>query len=126
MKYWTLESWGADYPPEDAEEIIALANNRIDAVATAQGETAADVCSEEMWERYCTAGQLTPTGTVINLNGAEIDYESAVNLMDDDLRESLYMEISPCSEQKFFTAYEEAHAEKFGEAWELSKCNPVW
>ena len=63
---------------------------------------------------------------VINMNGAEIEYESAVMLMDDEICESLNFEIAPCTEQEFFTAYEKAHAEKYGEEWELSKANPCY
>ena len=63
---------------------------------------------------------------VINMNGTEINYESAVELMDDEIRESLHFEIAPCTEQEFFTAYEKAHAEKYGEEWELSKENPCY
>lgn len=63
---------------------------------------------------------------VINLGGVPIRYEAAVELMDDEIREELHCELSPCSEQKFFTAYEKAHEKKYGELWELSKENPVW
>lgn len=63
---------------------------------------------------------------VVNKNGASINYEAAVALMDDDLREELHSELAPCTEQEFFTAYEVAHAEKFGEEWELSRENPCW
>lgn len=63
---------------------------------------------------------------VKNLNDVEIYWGSAVNLMDDDLREELNGELAPCTEQEFFTAYEKAHAEKFGEEWELSKENPCY
>ena len=63
---------------------------------------------------------------VINMNGTEINYEAAVMLMDDEIRESLHFEIAPCTEQEFFTAYEKAHAEKYGEEWELSKENPCY
>jgi hypothetical protein len=63
--------------------------------------------------------------TVININGTEIDFDAAVNLMDDEIRGNLNEEMSPCSEQEFFTAYEKAHEKKYGE-WELSKENPVW
>lgn len=61
---------------------------------------------------------------VINMNGTEINYEAAVMLMDEEIRESLHFELAPCTEQEFFTAYEKAHAEKYGEEWELSKENP--
>lgn len=63
---------------------------------------------------------------VKNLNDVEIYWDSAVNLMDDDLREELNGELSPCTEQEFFSAYEKAHTEKFGEEWELSKENPCY
>lgn len=63
---------------------------------------------------------------VINMNGTEINYEVAVELMDDELREELHMDLSPCTDQEFFTAYEKAHAEKYGEEWELSKENPCY
>ena len=58
---------------------------------------------------------------VINMNGAEINYEAAVELMDDEIRQSICGTVD--SEQEFFTAYENAHAEKYGEEWELSKEN---
>lgn len=63
---------------------------------------------------------------VINMNGTEINYEAAVAMMDDEICESLNFELAPCTEQEFFTAYEKAHAEKYGEEWELSKENPCY
>lgn len=63
---------------------------------------------------------------VINMNGTEIDYDAAVELMDDEIREDLNFELAPCTNQEFFTAYEKAHAEKYGEEWELSKENPCY
>ena len=61
---------------------------------------------------------------VINMNGAEINFESAVVFMDDEIRESICGTVE--TEQEFFAAYEKAHAEKYGEEWELSKANPCW
>ena len=63
---------------------------------------------------------------VKNSSGTMIDFEVAVNLMDDEVRESLNEKLAPCTDQEFFTAYEKAHEEKFGEEWELSKANPVY
>lgn len=62
---------------------------------------------------------------VTNTWGTEFDYDSAVHMMDADLREELYNKYD-LDEQEFFSAYEQAHAEKFGEEWELSKANPCW
>lgn len=63
---------------------------------------------------------------VKNLNDAEIDFDSAVELMDDDLREELAATYAYDTEQEFFSAYEKAHAAKYGEEWELSKANPCY
>ncbi len=63
---------------------------------------------------------------VINKNGTEINFDAAVPMMDDDIREDLHMEMAPCADQEFFTAYEKAHEERFGEEWELSKKNPQY
>ena len=63
---------------------------------------------------------------VINANGYELDFDAAVNYMDDDIREALHDELAPCTEQEFFSAYEQAHVHKYGAEWELSKSNPVW
>lgn len=63
---------------------------------------------------------------VTNLNGAELDFESTIDYMDDDIRESLHTALAPCSDQEFFTSYEKAHIEKFGEEWFLSSSNPCY
>lgn len=52
---------------------------------------------------------------VIDLDGREVDYDSAVALMDDDVREGLHVALAPCSEQVFFDAYLDAHYVKYGE-----------
>lgn len=50
--HWTLDSWGSEYPPENAEDIIAAANARIDAYA----ETHDDAETENYSERgVCSA-----------------------------------------------------------------------
>lgn len=62
---------------------------------------------------------------VINAAGREIDFEAAVQMMDDEIRERLHAEGYE-TEQAFFAAYEAAHLAKYGEEWELSKDRPVW
>jgi hypothetical protein len=63
---------------------------------------------------------------VTNKNGYELDYESAVQYMNDDIREQLHNELSPCTEQEFFTAYENEHEKVYNEEWVLSASNPQW
>lgn len=49
------------------------------------------------------------------LNGSWVDFDVAVNMMDDDLREELHNKLAPCSDQEFMDAYVEAHQSKYGE-----------
>ena len=65
---------------------------------------------------------------VVNLYGAKIEYNVAVAMMDDELREAIARDWDEgCGEeQEFFDAYCEAHKSKFGEAWELDKPNPIY
>ena len=46
---------------------------------------------------------------VINQDGKLIDFDAAVQLMDDDIRERLHEEMAPCTPQEFYNAYVEAH-----------------
>ena len=63
---------------------------------------------------------------VKNIGGCVLDFSATVQFMNDDIRENLHSKLAPCSEQRFFTAYERVHKKFFKEVWELSKSNPVW
>ncbi len=57
----------------------------------------------------------------VELNGKRVDFDAAVNLMDDDIRERLHSELEDTSPQAFIDAYAKAHAEKFhGEPFVVS------
>ena len=53
-------------------------------------------------------------------DGREIDYDSAVALMDDEIREDLHDKLSPCTTQIFYDAYCKAHYAKYGEEFEVN------
>lgn len=63
---------------------------------------------------------------VTNFWDVEIDFDAAVALVDDDIREEIAKELAPCTEQEFFDAYCKAHEDKYGEEWELAKRNPCY
>ena len=70
---------------------------------------------------------------VINKNGTEIDYESALMLMDEDILDIMSSEwyewdgvYHPVTDQEWFSRYEVLHEKKYGEEWELSKSNPTY
>ena len=54
---------------------------------------------------------------VIQENGSNVDFDAAINLMDDDTREELHAECNhypiELTDQEFFNAYCYAHKEKF-------------
>lgn len=56
--YWSMESWGSDYPPENADEIIARANKLIEAYAETHDEEEVAEYSEMLWGRYCMSGKV--------------------------------------------------------------------
>ena len=62
---------------------------------------------------------------VVNSHGRCIDFEAAIELMDDELWEMLARE-DHGSNQQFFDAYCKAHLQKFGKIFEPDKPNPVW
>lgn len=53
------------------------------------------------------------------LNGNLVDFDAAVNMMDDEIREELHNELAPCTDQEFMDAYAEAHEAKFNERFEI-------
>lgn len=48
-------------------------------------------------------------------NGDSRDYDAAVNLMDDDLREEVHADLAPCADQRFIEEYAKRHEQRFGE-----------
>lgn len=59
MKYnWSLESWGADYPPENAGDIISAANEKISEYAATHSDEDTREYSAMLWDRYCTTGKI--------------------------------------------------------------------
>lgn len=57
----------------------------------------------------------------VTLNGKTIDFDAAVNLMDDEIREDLHNKMAPCTDQEFLDAYVQAHAAKFdGEDFQVA------
>ena len=61
---------------------------------------------------------------VLNSYEVEINFDTAIALMDDEIRETIHADLAPCTDQEFFTAYAAAHLARYGEAWELDKANP--
>ena len=43
------------------------------------------------------------------------NWESIVNLMDDEIREAVHADLAPCTEEEFLEEYKKRHLEKYGE-----------
>lgn len=67
-----------------------------------------------------TKGESKMMNLVINTRTNEtMDFEAAVMMMDDEIRESIHNEMAPCTDQEFMSAYVEAHFEKYGEEFTI-------
>lgn len=56
----------------------------------------------------------------VTINDQTVDFDAAVNLMDDDIREELHSSREWESDQAFANAYVEAHKAKFNEEFEVA------
>ena len=56
--------------------------------------------------------------TITDYNGNKIDFEAAVMLMDDEIREQIHAEGIE-DEQEFYNEYCEKHYEKYNEEFEI-------
>lgn len=64
---------------------------------------------------------------IVNMYGQELDFEAIVQYMDDEIRERLHGELSPCEPQYFYEAYCVEHFRKFGEIFFTEESeNIVW
>lgn len=62
---------------------------------------------------------------VTNSNGTEIDFDAAVELMDEEIQELLHFRLYG-NEQEFFDAYVIEHEKRFGVEFGPNKATPVW
>lgn len=56
----------------------------------------------------------------IEIDGREIsanEWDGMVALMDDAIRESVHVDLAPCSPEEFFAEYQTRHQAKFGESF---------
>lgn len=56
-------------------------------------------------------------------NNKKIDYDSAVNLMDDDIREKLHRHMANSTPQEFYDAYVREHKKKYKEDFVIESVN---
>ena len=60
-----------------------------------------------------------------NALGTEIDFNKAVEHMDEELREQVQCRLGPCSDEEFFFTYATLHYETYGEVFEFAKKFPA-
>lgn len=47
------------------------------------------------------------------------NFDAAVELMDDELREQVHADLAPCTDEEFLREYERRHLAKFGEEFKI-------
>ena len=56
----------------------------------------------------------------VMLNGEMVNFDVAVNLMGDEIREAVHADIAPCTDQEFMDEYVKRHEAKYGETFEIN------
>ena len=114
--YWTLESWGDQEPPENADEIIEWANAFLDKWISdhpnADENLKKDI-TETLWDHFCCYDDHVRE----IIDGG--NFNSTVVLMDDEIREAIHAEYAPCSDYIFLLAYMFQHNAKYGETFTI-------
>lgn len=54
----------------------------------------------------------------VKIYNDKVDFETLVELMDDEIREKVHNEIAPCTEQKFINKYIKEHEKKYSEKFQ--------
>lgn len=57
--------------------------------------------------------------SMVTVAGNVVSMAAAVELMDDEIREELAAELSPCTYQEYCDAYSAAHLAKYGEIFRV-------
>lgn len=87
-----IDLWG-----EDATEETVLSQDKIEMIARGWEKTVDEIID-----------QLVP-----------INYNVAVELMDDEIREELHSVLAPCSDARFLWEYCKRHKEKYGKPFSI-------
>lgn len=56
----------------------------------------------------------------VMLNNEAVDFEVAVSLMDDEIREEVHADLAPCTDQEFVDEYVKRHEAKYGETFVIN------
>ena len=77
-------------------------------------------CVIKAFIEFCENGYVTDNDGhpfFVGIDNNVHDYEAAVNLMDEELREELHRSMSHSTPQEFIERYAEKHHEKFGDGF---------
>lgn len=81
----------------------------------ADGSAPYIVCGEGKATRADREAAFSAWQAQVVINNQTVDFDAAVNLMDDDLREAIHDQMAGnCTKQEFADAYCMAHTNKFG------------
>ena len=56
----------------------------------------------------------------VMLNGEMVDFDVAVNMMDEETCEEIHEDIAPCTDQEFIDEYVKRHEKKYGETFVIN------
>jgi hypothetical protein len=107
------EKWGFDEDIEVCRSALAKIEKLPDAKV--KGGLATSEAKAEAVRENGRKG-----GRPIYLNGRPVDFDAAVKLMDNGLREQVHAELAPCGKQKFLDRYCELHKRRYSRDFEVN------
>ncbi len=103
MKKLTCQNCGKEYDDVFDQEMFAVIG--IDKL-----ESDTNLCPECIEKR----------NNEVTVNGRQYDMRAVINLMDDELREEIHMDLAPCTDQMFVDEYCRRHLAKYGEEFQVN------
>lgn len=123
--YWNGEYYDADgielyplYKVRDAHagdyDIVGYTTDRAASVDSLMDQEKVNKMPEDRADNV--GCDIAPEAQEIIDNG---NFDAAVALMDDEIREAVHADLAPCSEAEFLTEYMARHIAKYGEPFRV-------
>ena len=128
---YVLGTYQADSPGHAIRTMIEDAGDNSDVGEPDNGLVATEIAEGqpdiELDTAYTVIDGLAYLDGMVHTSGGKwVSYDTAEQHMDDDLREKIHADLSPCTAQEFFNEYCRSHLNKFGKRFVADEDNPVW
>ena len=107
-----FENGGFSIPADSADDAARLIRDLLGGGSAGSIDDVDDEAFVAACRWDCGGDSVAPA---TDCHGMPVDFEAAVQLMDDGLREEVHAIMAPCSQGDFLDVYAAAHELRFGE-----------